>query len=293
MSSLFYLARAGSVISKWTPRPARHMLGRTVGTVSYLGWQSKRHVTQLNMAQVSGRDVKDAYVKRLARRSWSNYGRYASDFIYFPHLDIDAIERTAVDLTRGADCWQAHVEHALSGGRGAILSSGHFGSWDIAGALFARRFPLSAVAETFEDPRLNSLFQNQRIEKGIGIIPMEKSARPILRALQENRMVAIIVDRPVSKEDGVEVTFFGRKTYAPGGPATLALRTGAAIMPGFVWYGHHNVFYERAFPPIFPRAGTDKATEIARLTQYTYDALEEMVREWPTQWSMFRQFWPS
>ena len=81
----------------------------------------------------------------------------------------------------------------------------------------------------------------------------------------------------------------------PGGPAALALKSGAAIMPGYLWYGHHNQFYLRAFPPIFPqeRKGGDKANEVARLTQCIYNSLEEMVRQWPTQWYMFRPFWPT
>ncbi len=151
------------------------------------------------------------------------------------------------------------------------------------------------MAETFSDERLNQLVQDQRKEKGIGIIPMEGSARRILRALQQNQLVAIVVDRPVKQDQGTEVMFFGRKTYVPSGPAALALKSGAAIVPGYVWYGHHNEFYVRTFPPIFPREskGEQRANEVVRLTQRIYDALEEMVREWSTQWYMFRQFWPS
>ena len=61
--------------------------------MSYLGWPSKRRVTQLNMAQVTGRPVDDPYVRHLALASWCNYGRYAADFLNFSHLDLDAIEQ--------------------------------------------------------------------------------------------------------------------------------------------------------------------------------------------------------
>lgn len=295
MLSVFQLARAGNVLAKWTPRRARHALGYTVGSASYLGWRAKREVTQFNMAQVTGRAAHEPYVRRLAFASWKNYGRYAADFIHFPHLDVEEIERRTHDLTQGTESWHAHIEHALSAGRGMIIASGHFGNWDVAGALFAHRFPLAAVVETFGDPRLNQLLQNQRVEKGVDIIPMEGSARRILRALQQNKGVAIVVDRPVPANEGTEVTFFGRKTYVPGGAAALALKSGAAIVPGFVWYGHRNDFYVRSFPPIFPQEcqGKDKDGAIMHLTQRVFDALEEMVREWPTQWYMFRQFWPS
>ena len=295
MSSIYFLARSGNTLARWTPQSARHALGASIGAASYLGWPSKRQVTRLNMAQVTGRPAQDPYVQRLALTSWRNYGRYASDFISFPHLNIDQVVRNMRDLSEGQDGWQGHVRTALQAGQGAILTSAHFGNWDMAGAILAREIPVSAVAETFSDKQLNQLLQDQRKEKGIGIIPMEGSVRRILRILKQNELAAIIVDRPVTEDQGIEVMFFGRKTYVPSGPAALALKSGAAIVPGFAWYGHHNTYYTRMFPPIFPQEskGEERAKEISRLTQRMYDAIEVMIREWPTQWYMFRQFWPS
>src|SRR2546425_1837046 len=231
------------------------------------------------MAQVTGRPVDDRYVRHLALASWRNYGRYAADFMNFSRLDIDFIEQHMRDLSQGGKGWQSLMMPALQAGRGAIVATAHFGNWDMAGALLAHHLPLSAVAETFSDERLNRLVQDQRKEKGIGIIPMEGSARRILRALQQNQLVAIVVDRPVKVDQGTEVIFFGRKTYVPSGPAALALKSGAAIIPGYVWYGHRNEFYVRAFPPIFPREGKgeQRANEGIRPTLRINCALEEMV----------------
>jgi lauroyl/myristoyl acyltransferase len=295
VSSLYFLARSGNTLARWTPQSARHTLGASIGVASYWSWLSKRFVTRLNFAQITGRSVHDPYVKHLALASWRNYGRYASDFISFPHLNIETVDRNLRDLSEGEGGWHGCLQSALQGGRGALLVTAHFGNWDMAGAILARYHQVSAVAETFSDDQLNQLLQDQRREKGIGIIPMESSMRPILRILQQNQVVAIVIDRPVAENQGTEVTFFGGKTYVPSGPAALALKSGAAIVPGYVWYGHNNEFYAKAFKPIFPQQGKKIArdTEISRLTQCMYDVLEVMIREWPTQWYMFRQFWPS
>ena len=295
MSSIYVLARGASNLARWTPRGVRHALGATVGAGSYITWRSKRLVTQQNMAQVTGRPVYNSYVRHLAFASWCNYGRYAADFMNFPYLDLGSIEQNLHDLSYGANCWQDHLEYALQQGRGAILSTAHFGNWDVAGAIVGHHVPLSAVAETFSDVRLNSLLQSQRKMQGIDIIPMEKFPRRILRVLQQNQLVAIVFDRAVAPDQGVPVSFFGRTTYLPGGPAMLAFKSGAPIIPGYVWYGRDHHFCLRAFPPIFPRKcrSEEQANEIMRLTQAMCDALEEMVCEYPTQWYMFRPFWPS
>jgi KDO2-lipid IV(A) lauroyltransferase len=247
------------------------------------------------MAQVTGLPVHDPRVRYLAFASWRNYGRYAADFLSFAHMDVGMIEQRLLDLTQSAGCWLEYVEQALKPGRGALFVTSHFGNWDMAGALLAHHVHVSAVAETFSDKQLNELVQNQRKEKGLDIIPMEGSVRPILRALHNNQFVGLVFDRPLPPGEGIPVTFFGRKTYVPGGMATLAVKSGAAIIPGYFWYGHHNQFYLRAFPPIFPQLskGEEQASEVARLTQYIFNTMEEIVREWPSQWYMFRPFWPS
>jgi KDO2-lipid IV(A) lauroyltransferase len=294
VSLVYNLARGASSIAGWTPQGIRHNLGSVASGASYLGWRSKRIVTQQNMAQVTGLPVHDPRVRYLAYASWRNYGRYAADFLSFAHVDASMIEPRTLDLTRGAGGWLEYVKQALQSGRGALFVTSHFGNWDMAGAMMARHVRISAVAETFSDQKLNELVQNQRREKGIEIIPMESSARRILRALHGNQFVGIVFDRPMPVGEGIPVRFFGRKTYVPAGTATLAIKSGAAIMPGYFWYGHHNHFYIRAFPPIFPRQakGEEQAGEVARLTQYLFDTMEEVVREWPTQWYMFRPFWP-
>ncbi len=89
MSAVYWLARGGSNLARWTPQPLRERLGYMGGTSSYLAWRSKRLVTQLNMAQVTGKRVKDPRVQYLAYASWRNYGRYAADFMNFANIAAD------------------------------------------------------------------------------------------------------------------------------------------------------------------------------------------------------------
>jgi KDO2-lipid IV(A) lauroyltransferase len=184
----------------------------------------------------------------------------------------------------------------MAPGRGAIITTGHFGSWDLAGAIAARHVPLSAIADTFKDPQLNSLLQGHRREKNIDIIPVSSAARRVMQELVASRAVAIVIDRPVTRERGVEVTFFGHPTHVPIGSAALSVKSGASIMPGYVWYAPNNRYYIRAFPPIAPRPvsnSMERMREIQRLTQYMFACQEEVVRQCPTQWFMFRRFWPA
>jgi phosphatidylinositol dimannoside acyltransferase len=294
VSSVYWLVRSGIAIAGRTPRRVRHALASSVTSASYLGWRSKRLVTQENMAKVLGLPTSDARVRRAALSSWSNYGRTASYLICLPYVDMADLDAHTRDLTVGAT-WPEYVESAMAPGKGVIVTTGHFGSWDLAGAMIGRHVPIFAIADTFKDPDLNRLLQGHRREKNVEIIPAAGAARRTLQELRASRVVAIVVDRPVGPEQGVGVTFFGRRAYVPGGSAALAVKTGAAILPGYVWYAPNNHFHVRAFPPMFPRevsTNEERSQEIQRLTQYMFTCQEEVVRHSPTQWFMFRPFWP-
>jgi lauroyl/myristoyl acyltransferase len=296
VSLLYLFARGATELAGWTPRTVRHLIGELSGAACYWGWRFKRLVTLQNMAQVTDLSVNSPQVRYLALASWVNYGRYVADFLHFPHTAMDDFADHLCDQTADGQVtrWQDYLQQARQPGHGVIITTAHFGNWDMAGAFLAQYVPLSAVAETFSDPQLNQLVQGQRKEKGIAVIPMENSARRILRVLQQNEIVALVVDRPLAPGQGTPVRFFGRTTYVPAGPAVLAIKSGAALLPGYVWYGLHHLWFSRFFPPIFPRSckKEEEKQEVLRLTQYVYDTLEVMVRSWPTQWYMFRPFWP-
>ncbi|WP_027346764.1 lysophospholipid acyltransferase family protein [Hamadaea tsunoensis] len=294
MSSVYWLARSGIAVAGRTPRRLRHGLASTVTSATYLGWRAKRVVTQENMATVLGLPAADPRVKRAALRSWYNYGRTAASLICLPFEDLAAVEAGSLDLSEGTP-WRENLRRAQSPGHGLIVTTGHFGSWDLAGAIAAQYAPLSAIADTFGDARLNSLLQGHRRDKRVSIIPVSNAARPALAELAAGRALAIVADRPVEPERGVAVTFFGRTAYVPAGSAAMAVKSGAAILPGYVWYAPGNRHYIRTFAPMFPRpvsTATERRAEIERLTQYMMSCQEAVIRQSPTQWFMFRRFWP-
>ena len=295
MSAVYWVTRSGSAVAGRMPQSSRHAVASAVSSATYLAWRSKRRITQENMARVLHLSVRDRQVKRAALTSWSNYGRTAACLISLPYLDMQEIDARTVDVTEGTT-WLESVRMAMAPGKGMIIATGHFGSWDLAGAIAARHISLSVIVDAFPDMRVDSLLQGHRRDKGIAIIPVSAAPRRAMTELHRGRALAVLVDRPASVEHSVEITFFGSRTRVPSGSAALAIKTGAAIMPGYVWYAPNNRYFLRAFPPIFAQPGGSRAERIAeleRLTQYMFDCLEEVVRECPTQWFMFRRFWPA
>ncbi|MGZ3639388.1 MAG: lysophospholipid acyltransferase family protein [Ktedonobacterales bacterium] len=290
---VYYLMRLAHWLAGRVPRPVRLAIAGPLTVLVYYAWGAKRRVTIANMAQVLGTSPRDPRARKLARDSWRNYGYYLSDLFYLPNATQDEI------LGRGQDTAPSPgsldlIEEAQAAGKGVIVTSAHFGAWDVAAVVLASRVPVHGVVESLPDPRMDLLLQNQRRKFGMEVLHIEKSPRPMLRVLQQNGVLAVAVDRPVSPSEGVPVTFFGRTCYVPGGIAQLALRTGAAVVPGACWYDatFSSTFYFAAGPILYPQSTGDKRADTIALMQRIYDALEDVIRPRPEQWAMFRPFWP-
>jgi KDO2-lipid IV(A) lauroyltransferase len=274
-------------------RPVRLRVAGPITVLVYYAWAAKRKVTIANMAQILGTTPSDPRARFLARLSWRNYGRYLSDFFYLPSATPEEILGRTRDEAPAPGSLGL-IDEALAPGKGAFLVSLHFGAWDVAAVFVASHRPMHILVESFADPRMDKLVMDQRQKVGLGILRIEQSPRHMLRVLAENGIIGVAVDKPVPPSEGVAVTFFGRTCYVPGGIAALALKSGAAIVPGYCRYDpeYSETYYVHAGPVLFPAPTGDKRADVQRLTQAMFDTFEEVVARYPEQWEMFRAFWP-
>jgi lauroyl/myristoyl acyltransferase len=290
---IYYLMRLASWLAGKVPRRVRLGVAGPVAELIYFGWIAKRRATIANMAQVLGTSPRDPRARRLARHSWRNFGRYVSDFLYLPNTTKEAIVARTRDTNPPPGSF-ALVDEALAPGKGAIVASAHLGAYDVAAIVVASHSPVHVIVESLRDPRMDRMWQEQRRKFGLELLYMERTPRPILRTLQQNGVVAVAVDRPLPAGEGVPVRFFGRKCWVPGGIAQIALKSGAAVLPGSCIYDerYSDSYYLGGGPVIFPEPSGDRQADTVALMQRIFDTLEAQIRERPDQWAMFRRFWP-
>ncbi len=281
--------RAALALAARTPRRLGYGLGALGGELYF--WLNPRHSGKAvaNFAVLLADDPRAPRVRDTARRSFRNYGKYLFDFFHLPTRDPEQIE--AEIITEPFD----HLDAALAAGRGALIVTPHFGNWDYAGTIIAvRGYPISAVADVFAPPALDRLVRAARECFGLGVIPLDRGGglRQIQRALRRNGIVALVADRP-RQEGGAAVEFFGARAWLPAGPARIALRTGAPVLPGFVVRRPGDRTYFGEVGPAIPFTPTgDEAADVQALTQALAGRLEGLLRRHPDQWYMFREMWP-
>ncbi len=186
------------------------------------------------------------------------------------------------------------VKEALSRGKGAIVISAHIGNWEMGGVLLNMLgCPTTVIALPHKERPVNNLFNKQREAGGGAVIPTSFAIRRCLNILKNNGMVAVIADRDFSAS-GEVLDFLGRKALIPKGAAILSAKTGAPFIPVFLMREKDHTFSLTLEDPIYPshecNGEIDQKTLLPLMKQHTA-VIERKIRQYPTQWLMFRKFW--
>jgi len=207
---------------------------------------------------------------------------------------LPGVSAATVESRFVVESGREHLDAGMAAGKGLIMALPHIGAWEWGGAWLALQgYPMTAVAEVLEPPELYDWFVAQREAIGLHIVPLDAEAGgTLLRTLRDGKLVGLLCDRDIVG-NGVEVEFFGERTTLPAGPAALALRTGAPILPTAVYAGPGRMHTTWILPPVPAERTKRLRDDVARVTQDVARALELLIRRAPDQWYMFNANWPA
>lgn len=262
-------------------------IGPPIVSAIYQLLGGKRDKARHNYAAMTGLRPDDPDVDRLADRSLRHFGRYITEMIHVQAWDNDTV------LDRLEVVGEENFEKAESRGKGIIFVSAHMGSAEVAAALVVMRgYKVTAVTEQLKPQFIMDWAVACRAALGITLVPVVGGGISLIRALRRNEIVAMIVDAGIDRGGGVPVTFLGRETVFPEGPARLARLSGAPIVFAIAVRLPNGRFRATVCEPIVPDRESDAETDIQRMTQAIADQFEPFVRRYPDQWYVFRDIWP-
>lgn len=282
-----YGYRAVDAAARVIPAPVADRLGAGAmrSLSNRLGTRSR--VVRAHMQRVLGPAASGETIEQAARDCFAVYGRYWAEAFRIASL-------SRAELDAGME-WEGlvHVEDALQRGTGAMLTMPHIGGFDWGGAWFAATgYATTVVAETLEPPELFDFFKSLREGFGLEVVGLgEEASRAILKRLRGNGLVGLVCDRDISG-NGAEVDFFGHPTTIPAGPATLALRTGAAVLPCAVYFEDSGMHRGVVRPPLDVSRQGPLRDDVQRITQLLAREFESLIRLAPEQWHVLQPNWP-
>ncbi|MET7640539.1 phosphatidylinositol mannoside acyltransferase [Streptomyces sp. NPDC005438] len=264
--------------------------------IAYRTWRRRgQGVRQLeaNLARV----VDDPTPERLAelsRQGLRSYLRYWMESFRLPVWTPEEIGEHVTILD------SHHLTDGIASDRGVILALPHMANYDLAGAWLTRHLgtPFTTVVERLRPESLYDRFVAYRTGLGMEVLPHSggRALATLAARLRAGGLVCLVADRDLSAAGGT-VDFFGQPARMPSGPAQLALRTGALLLPVTLWYEAAPAMVARVHPPVEPPTPSapsskgGRAEQAAAMTQTLADTFARGIAQHPTDWHMLQPVW--
>jgi Kdo2-lipid IVA lauroyltransferase/acyltransferase len=268
------------------PRAFALRAGQAVGALACAVLPHLRRHAEINL-RLAFPDLDEREQAQIRRGVFRNLGRLLGEISQFPRLNRENIP--SIVVYEGLE----NYLNSVAEGRGVILLTGHIGAWELS--VYAHSiygYPMSFLARRIDNPLVERLAESYRARYGNRSIDKKGSVREVLKTLKSGGVVGILADLNTSREEGVFCDFFGVGACATAGVATLALRTGAVVLPGYLIWDEkariHRLHFE---PPIETiNTGNQKEDVIANTARYV-KALESIIRRHPDQWLWIHRRW--
>ena len=266
--------------------PAARALAGSIARLARFVTPRRRQVAYRNL-EIAMPGSDRATRRRIVEGVYENLGRILLSLSRMPRLDSGNIHDWI-----GYEGYE-YFEQALGGGKGVLFMTAHLGNWELSAQAHALLgHPMHVMVRSFDNPLLDRLIDEYRTRHGNRTILKQDFGRTLLRALRNNEAVGVLVDQNVVGDDAAFVDFFGVKAAATSGFVKIAMRTGAAVIPGFaLWNREEGRYVLKFYPPLeFAETGNPEQDFVTN-TQRCQSKIEEVIREYPEQWLWIHRRW--
>jgi KDO2-lipid IV(A) lauroyltransferase len=274
---------------KIIPRRVIYFITDSGATFAFYLFRAFRTRSVGNLSVALGNHTSEARIRQIAQNSLKNFFRAFVELPIILATETDELREMVSVL--GSD----NLNAALAKGNGVVLLSAHLGNFFLLGTRLAiSGYSIHVLVNQPRHGRFAQLMDEYRLQvlqTTIHARPRRQALKQVVQVLRRNEVTIIIADEYRRSGSGVRVPFFGRSVLARRGPVTLALRTGAAVVPAYVIRDHDNKLKLIIEPEIeLMRSERDKSRigeNILRITEW----LEKTVRSYPDQWNWMNIKW--
>jgi len=268
------------------PRPLARALAIVLAQVVYLLHARLRKVGMRNLAMAFPEKTA-AERARILRGEFTSLGRQLAEVCQLPRYTLENVEKVVV-----YDGFE-HYEQAKARGKGVLFLTGHFGAWELSAFSHSLHGHwMHIVVRPMDNLYLDRLIRSYSTMHGNKTVAKDEFVRGLLSAMKAGEVVGILMDTNVTPPQGVFVNFFGIPACTASGLARIALRTDAAVIPGFtIWdksLGKYRLRFDAAVELI--RTG-NLESDIQANTQKFTKIIEDYIRQYPEQWLWVHRRW--
>ncbi|GAG73780.1 unnamed protein product [marine sediment metagenome] len=238
-----------------------------------------------NVSKVLNLNINDKEIHRIANRIFINWAKNIVDFLKHPIISKEKLKQR-VEI-EGLE----HLDNALKRGRGAVIITAHIGNFEWGACRIAvEGYKIWGLSLVRKNKLVGKFFESNRLSKGFKTLYTNRMLN-VFRTLKNNEIVAIPSDWDPTGQATRPFKFFGKTAYLPTGALMIALKSGALLIPSFIWkkdkYNHSQIVEK---PIDLIREG-DKETLINKNMEKVLEVMENYIRDNISEWEMFHDIW--
>ena len=252
---------------------------------AFMKLKKKRfHIVMTNLDLAFGETKSKEEKLEIAKKCYYNFAKYLGiNFILNQNTTKQKILKQVVFKN------EHFLLDAMKSGRPIIVTTAHFGQWEIFPLAVAAHFgPSSVLGRRLDSSVMDKILRANRVQFDVELIDKDGGAKDILKALKARRIVGILVDQNTAPKDGIKVQFFGKDVLHTPAASVLAQKTNALIINAFIYQKGENL-NEICFEEPIDISTFDKEDAVQKVTQMQCSACEEMVRARPEEYFWFHQ----
>ena len=268
------------------PRPLARAAGISLAWTVYLLHSRLRSVGMRNLEMALPHRSRQER-SRILRGVFTSLGRQLAEVCRFPKYTAETVDQ--VVIYEGFE----NFERALARGKGVLFLTAHLGGWELGSFVHSLHgHPLHIVMRSLDNPYLDRFMRAYRTMHGNSTVDKDEFVRGLLSAMKAGETVGILMDTNMTPPQGVFVDFFGIPACTASGLARIALRTDAAVVPGFTVWDPKLRKYRLMFEPALKlvRTGNDDVDVVENTALFT-NVIEDYVRRYPEQWLWVHRRW--
>jgi len=268
------------------PRGLAREIGAAVGALAYRGLGRLRKVGLRNLA-LAFPEKTEAEREAILRLVYRNLGYLLAEFCEMPGYTAEGASRFI-----RYDGLENYLR-ARDKGKGVLVLTGHLGAWELSSFYHSLMgMPMGMVIRRLDNPLVDAFVNRVRCMHGNRVIHKDDFARGLIASMRAGETVGILMDTNMTPPQGVFVPFFGVEACTASGMARIALKTGAAVVPGFLLWHETEKKYVLRFGEELEvvNTGDAEADAVANTARFTA-VMEAYIRQYPEQWLWMHRRW--
>jgi len=249
---------------------------------------NKRHSTIVDKnLKIAFPDYNEKKREKLKKEIYSHFSRIFLEIIYLfakrngkktlPEIKINGMDKISNILLRN---------------KGLIIFSAHYGNWELIPYLLYKNLnkTIYSIARKMDNPLVENIVADFRKFMGSDIIYKDKALRKMLKLLDKNEIIFLLIDHNTIEREGVRVNFFGKEVSAVSSVARIHLKRDIPVLPVFITYEKNKIIFNIDDEVKFNKS-SDNNEDIQKLTQIYTNIIEKNIKKKPFQWFWFHNRW--